>query len=123
MVVDAGKGVGLYGESMLADSYAVYTFLDQLGCRWFMPGELGEIIPQKTKLVVEEIKSVRREGQLAPMTRQLYERQALLYGWMLSQIEGLTYQQIADRLQVSLTTVKKHMIRALTECSLIMASR
>jgi len=39
-------------------------------------------------LVVEEIKSVRREGQLAPMTRQLYERQALLYGWMLSQIEG-----------------------------------
>ena len=39
-------------------------------------------------LVVEEIKSVRREGQLAPMTRQIYERQALLYGWMLSQIEA-----------------------------------
>ena len=43
--------------------------------------------------------------------------------FMLSQIDGLTYQQIADLLQVSLTTVKKHMIRALTECSLIMASR
>lgn len=42
--------------------------------------------------------------------------------FMLSQIDGLTYQQIADQLQVSLTTVKKHMIRALTECSLIMAS-
>ena len=55
VVVDAGKGVGLYGESMLADSYAVYTFLDQLGCRWFMPGELGEIIPQKAELVVEEV--------------------------------------------------------------------
>jgi RNA polymerase sigma factor (sigma-70 family) len=41
----------------------------------------------------------------------------------LAQIEGLTYQQIADQLQVSLTTVKKHMIRALTECSLLMASR
>ena len=41
--------------------------------------------------------------------------------FLLSQIEGLTYQQIADQLQVSLTTVKKHMIRALTECSLIMA--
>ncbi|AVE06307.1 sigma-70 family RNA polymerase sigma factor [Pseudomonas sp. R11F] len=41
--------------------------------------------------------------------------------FMLSQIEGLTYQQIADQLQVSLTTVKKHMIRALTECTLIMA--
>ncbi|MEJ5279557.1 sigma-70 family RNA polymerase sigma factor [Pseudomonas sp. MYb541] len=42
--------------------------------------------------------------------------------FMLSQIEGLTYQQIADQLQVSLTTVKKHMIRALTECALIMDS-
>ena len=41
--------------------------------------------------------------------------------FMLSQIEGLTYQQIALELKVSLTTVKKHMIRALTECSLIMA--
>ena len=41
--------------------------------------------------------------------------------FMLSQIDGLTYQQIADQLQVSLTTVKKHMVRALTECALIMA--
>jgi len=42
--------------------------------------------------------------------------------FMLSQIDGLTYQQIADQLQVSQTTVKKHMVRALTECSMIMAS-
>ena len=41
--------------------------------------------------------------------------------FMLSQVDGLTYQQIADQLQVSLTTVKKHMVRALTECALIMA--
>lgn len=41
--------------------------------------------------------------------------------FMLSQIDGLTYQQIAVELKVSLTTVKKHMIRALTECSLILA--
>jgi DNA excision repair protein ERCC-2 len=34
--------------------------------------------------VVEEIKSVRREGQLAPAMRELYERQAHLYAWMLS---------------------------------------
>ncbi len=34
-------------------------------------------------LVVEEIKSVRRGGQLPPPTREIYERQALLYAWML----------------------------------------
>ncbi len=35
------------------------------------------------ELVVEEIKSVRRGGQLPPVTREIYERQALLYAWML----------------------------------------
>ena len=35
------------------------------------------------KLVVEEIKSVRRGGQLAQATRELYEKQAALYAWML----------------------------------------
>jgi DNA excision repair protein ERCC-2 len=39
-------------------------------------------------LVVEEIKSIRREGKLSPATRLIYERQALLYAWMLSQIEA-----------------------------------
>jgi DNA excision repair protein ERCC-2 len=34
-------------------------------------------------LVVEEIKSVRRGGLLAPLVRELYEKQALLYAWML----------------------------------------
>ena len=36
-------------------------------------------------LVVEEIKSVRRGAQLAPMVCQLYERQTSLYAWMLHQ--------------------------------------
>ncbi len=37
--------------------------------------------------VVEEIKSVRREGQLSPAVRQVYERQALIYAWMLERLE------------------------------------
>jgi hypothetical protein len=35
-------------------------------------------------LVVEEIKSVRRGGALAPAVREIYQRQALLYAWMLA---------------------------------------
>ena len=34
-------------------------------------------------LVVEEIKSIRRGVSLSPLTRELYERQANLYCWML----------------------------------------
>ncbi|MCG8456679.1 MAG: PD-(D/E)XK nuclease family protein, partial [Holophagales bacterium] len=35
--------------------------------------------------VVEEIKSVRRGASLAPATREVYERQAALYVWLLHQ--------------------------------------
>lgn len=34
-------------------------------------------------LVVEEIKSVRRGGTLLPQVREMYERQALVYAWLL----------------------------------------
>jgi DNA excision repair protein ERCC-2 len=40
--------------------------------------------------VLEEIKSVRREGQLSAATRQVYERQARLYAWMLARSESAT---------------------------------
>jgi hypothetical protein len=39
------KGVGFAGESDLATSYAIYTLLDQFGCRWYMPSPLGEALP------------------------------------------------------------------------------
>jgi DNA excision repair protein ERCC-2 len=35
-------------------------------------------------VVVEEIKSVRRGGALPPPVRELYQRQALLYAWMVA---------------------------------------
>jgi DNA excision repair protein ERCC-2 len=38
--------------------------------------------------VVEEIKSVRRGGQLPPLQRELYERQAQLYAWLLHRLDG-----------------------------------
>lgn len=40
-------------------------------------------------LVVEEIKSVRRGGGLAPALRELYEQQARLYAWMLARRDGV----------------------------------
>lgn len=39
-------------------------------------------------LVVEEIKSVRRGGILPPAVREMYQRQSILYAWMLGRAEG-----------------------------------
>ena len=36
--------------------------------------------------------------------------------FLLSQFEGLTYSQIAERLEVSVSSVQKYMLRAITAC-------
>ncbi|MDX1385042.1 MAG: DEAD/DEAH box helicase, partial [Thermoanaerobaculia bacterium] len=56
-------------------------------------------------LVVEEIKSVRRAGQLAPALRDSYERQAAIYTWMLAQIE-----EVEVRAELILIEIGSHEI-------------
>ena len=51
VVIDE-KRAGLYGESPLASSYAIYELLDHLGCRWFFPSELGEVLPKPGSLAL-----------------------------------------------------------------------
>ncbi|MBI2195285.1 MAG: DUF4838 domain-containing protein [Planctomycetes bacterium] len=54
-VVVSPRGIGLMGESDLAASYAVYELLDRLGCRWFMPTEMGECIPELKSVTLPEM--------------------------------------------------------------------
>lgn len=56
--------LALVGESDLATSYAIYELLDQLGCRWFMPGELGEVIPRRARLELPLGDTVHSPGTL-----------------------------------------------------------
>lgn len=51
-VVVSEAGIGLSGESDLAASYAIYQLLERLGCRWYMPGEWGEVVPVKKTIAV-----------------------------------------------------------------------
>jgi len=44
-VLVAGPGEGTY--------FAAIELLEQLGCRWFMPGELGTVIPSKKTIEVD----------------------------------------------------------------------
>lgn len=49
-MVVSKNGVGLMGQSAESASYAVYELLDRWGCRWFMPGEIGEVIPKSRNI-------------------------------------------------------------------------
>jgi len=78
-----------YQESALAEdpSYrrevAIAVTLEHRGWRVTVQGRIDGLRSGDAGPVVEEIKSVRRGGQLSPASREIYERQATLYGWML----------------------------------------
>ena len=53
-VVVTPEAIGLMGESDLAASYAIYELLDQIACRWYMPSEMGEVLPRMKTVAVRE---------------------------------------------------------------------
>ena len=63
VVTDRRRGIGLYGESEAGTSYAIYELLHRLGCRWFMPTDLGEVVPDLPSLQVPVM-----DEKLAPAT-------------------------------------------------------
>ena len=66
------------------------------------------ISPEQRMLVLETLMTIDRllDG-LGPRTRDIF---------LMAQLEGLSYVAIAENLQVSVTTIKKHMIRAMAHC-------
>lgn len=54
-------GAVLCGGGDRGTLYSVYEFLEQQGCRWFFPGELGEVLPENGKLVLKN-----GEGKFIP---------------------------------------------------------
>jgi len=53
-IVVGADAIGVVGESDLAVSYGLYTLLDQLGCRWFMPSDLGEVLPRRKTIAWDQ---------------------------------------------------------------------
>ena len=45
--------------------YAVYELLERLGCRWFFPGEFGQVLPKTDTLTVPAIADVRQSPSFA----------------------------------------------------------
>jgi hypothetical protein len=47
-----GGNVWLIGNKPLGVQHAITTFLHRLGCRWFFPGAVWEVIPQRKRIEV-----------------------------------------------------------------------
>lgn len=83
------------------------AWLDTLAAR---PHALA-VSPETRALILETLYAIDRMlDRLGPRTREIF---------LLAQFEGLTYAAIGSALGVSVTTVKKHLTRALTQCLLL----
>ena len=71
-----------------------------------------DISPETRALIIETLVEIDRllDG-LGSRTREIF---------LLAQLDGLSYVEIARRLSVSVNTVKKHAVRALTHCLLLL---
>ena len=59
-VLRAGAGiVALAGVNPSGTLYAAYELLERLGCRWYWPGELGQVVPRRATLALEAFETVQ----------------------------------------------------------------
>ena len=85
------------------------AYLDELAAR----PEACAISPETRALILETLVAIDRLlDELGSRTRQIF---------LMAQLEGKGYAEIGETLGVSVTTVKKHLVRALTQC-LVLAS-
>ncbi|OLS61287.1 sigma-70 family RNA polymerase sigma factor [Pseudomonas putida] len=83
------------------------AYLDTLALR----PEATDISPETRLLIIETLTAVDA------MLDELGERTRSIF--LAVQLEGLSYVAVGERLGVSVTTVKKHMVRAITHCLLL----
>ena len=73
-----------------------------------------DISPEVRLSIIETLVSIDSLlDELGPRTRDIF---------LAVQLEGLTYVAAAERFEVSVTTIKNHLIRAMTRCLLLVDS-
>lgn len=80
------------------------AYLDALACQ----PENVAVSPEETALIIEALVSIDNAlAQLKPLVRETF---------LLSRFEGLTYSEIAVRLDIAVATVRKYMLVAAQSC-------
>ena len=59
VLTSSADGVSIAGAEDLGTLYGVYQFLEKhLGVRWFMPGDLGEVVPRRDTLKIGTFREI-----------------------------------------------------------------
>ena len=69
---DYNKRLDIWDFDHRGSLNAVYAFLRELGARWYMPGELGEILPTQTSIALPQInRTVAPDWEIRSISRPL----------------------------------------------------
>ncbi|MFL2905585.1 MAG: DUF4838 domain-containing protein [Limisphaerales bacterium] len=69
---DYNKQLDIWNFDHRGSLNAVYAFLRVLGVRWYMPGELGEILPKRTNIVLPKIdRTVTPDWKIRSISRPM----------------------------------------------------
>jgi len=58
-LVVKSDSIALHGASSRAVRFAATELLEQLGCRWFMPGDIGAVIPQSKTVTLKVQRTIQ----------------------------------------------------------------
>jgi len=89
-IIAKGNTVLIGGQTERAALLGAYTLLGKLGCDWVMPGEIGEIIPQR---VTVEVKNVDESQAPDFVMRRLWYRGYGNKDWPAQAGEGERFGQ------------------------------
>jgi len=59
-IILAGNEDGDFNGKYHGTEYAVYELLERLGCRWFFPGEYGQVVPKLQTITVPDLDVAQR---------------------------------------------------------------
>ena len=69
---DYNKELDIWNYDHRGSLNAVYAFLRSLGVRWYMPGELGEVLPETRNIALPQVnRTVRPEFKVRSVSRPL----------------------------------------------------
>ena len=84
ILVVEDKGIMVRGLSPSGTLFGTYELLEQLGVRWFMPGELGLVVPQSNTVQIKKQRTIQvpsfEARRLQGVRAQQWERRMRLGG-------------------------------------------
>ncbi|MBI4024373.1 MAG: DUF4838 domain-containing protein [Verrucomicrobia bacterium] len=104
VIAAGGRGLFLAGSNDQCTLFAAYDFLETLGCRFYFPGEQGEVIPRRETIRIPALNIAEKPAMIARefwllgyKVRPVYENEKLI-GFTAPVVPSIANAQLQSQL-------------------------